>query len=302
MAMRGILLLCLVILGHISWAQQDPLYAQYLTNPMLFNPAYAGLNNSLNASLSFRNQWAGYSGSPSTVNFTSHIALVDNKVGIGGMVIRDVVGPTKNNEAQLLASYKIGLDKGNKYLLSFGMQAGVVSSVNNYSKLNLDDPNDPMFGQNTKFTWPNIGFGAIIQGEKFIAGVSVPRMLKSKSDDGGFLYNQHLYFFTSYVHYLGTRLRLKPSLLLRGVKGAPMSADVNFNINIDTKYTAGIFVRNFNSYGVLVQAWVREKFRLGYAFELPAGDTPGAQFTTHEITLGIRTAVLNIHDRSYAEF
>lgn len=300
--MRRLYFLLFIVAAHSASAQQDPLYAQYLTNPLLFNPAYAGLNNSLNASLSFRNQWAGYSGSPSTVNLNSHMSLVDNKVGLGGMLVRDVIGPTKNTEVHLTASYKIKLDQNNKYLLSFGMQAGVVSSANNYSKLHLDNPSDPAFAGNMNFTWPNIGFGAILTGEKFLVGVSVPRMLKAKNADGGFLYTQHLYLFTSYVHYLGTRLRLKPSLLLRGVQGVPLSADVNFNINIDTRYTAGIFVRNFNAYGVLAQIWFREKFRLGYAFELPSGQSVGPQFTSHEITLGIKTAVLNIHERSYSEF
>lgn len=302
MIMRKLYLLLFVVVAQNAFAQQDPLYAQYLTNPLLFNPAYAGLNNALNASLSFRNQWTGYEGNPQTANLNGHISLVDNKVGLGGMVIRDILGPTANNEAHLLASYKIKLDANNKYLLSFGMQAGVVNSTNNYSKLHLDNLSDPSFTQKMNFTWPNIGFGAILMGEKFLVGVSVPRMLKSKSTDGGVLYNQHFYFFTSYVHYLGTRLRLKPSLLLRGVQGAPLSADVNFNINIDTKYTAGVFVRNFNAYGVLAQAWFKDKFRLGYAVEFPSGKTAGASFTSHEITLGLKTAVLNSHDREFKEF
>lgn len=300
--MRKLYFLLLILAAHSASAQQDPLYAQYLTNPLLFNPAYAGLNNALNASLSFRNQWSGYPGSPTTVNLNSHLSLVENKVGLGGMIVRDVMGPTKNTEAHALASYKLKLDKDNRYLLSFGMQAGIVTSANNYSNLHLDSPSDPQFAPGMNFTWPNIGFGAILTGEKFLVGISVPRMLKGKNDDGGLLYNQHLYFFTSYVHYLGTRLRLKPSLLLRGVKNAPLSADVNFNINIDTKYSAGVFVRNFNTYGVLVHAWFRNKFRLGYAFELPAGKAIGPQFTSHEVTLGIKTAVLNIHERSYSEF
>ena len=300
--MRQFILFLFVVAAHNAFCQQDPLYAQYLTNPMLFNPAYAGMNNALNASLSFRNQWTGHDGNPQTVNLNGHMSLVENKVGLGGMILRDVIGPTKTTEAHVMAAYKINLDSRKKYLLSFGMQAGVVSSVNNYSRLRLDNPADPSFAQNLNFSWPNLGFGAILTGDKFLVGVSVPRMLKGKNPEGGLVYNQHIYLFTSYVHYMGTRLRLKPSLLLRGVKGAPISADVNFNINIDTKYTAGVFIRNFNSYGALVQLWLRDKFRLGYAFELPASQSVGTSFTSHEITLGIKTAVLKTHDRSYSEF
>src|ERR1051325_5249841 len=91
-----------VIFCSYSYAQQDPLYAQYLTNPMIFNPAYAGLNNSFNGSGSFRNQWAGFDGAPTTVNFNAHTSLVDNKVGVGAMVIKDKAGLLKNNEVELL--------------------------------------------------------------------------------------------------------------------------------------------------------------------------------------------------------
>ena len=60
--MKKLLLVCMAALGlsRTADAQIDPLYAQYLNNPMLINPAYAGLNNNLNIGVSFRKQWAGF--------------------------------------------------------------------------------------------------------------------------------------------------------------------------------------------------------------------------------------------------
>ncbi len=60
-------------------AQIDPLYAQYLNNPLVINPAYTGFNKEFNASASFRKQWAGFDGSPATMNFTAHTSLFDTK-------------------------------------------------------------------------------------------------------------------------------------------------------------------------------------------------------------------------------
>lgn len=290
-----------VLFSGYCYGQQDPLYSQYLTNPMIFNPAYVGLNNSFNGSVSYRNQWSGFGGAPSTVNFSTHSSFVDNKVGIGAMFISDKAGVLKNNEVEFLGSYKLNFDK---YTLSFGMQFGFMNSSYDYADVSLPNPNDPAFPTGeVKMNWPNVGVGAILKGEQFIVGLSVPRLTQAKvGESNSLVQSQHVYLYGAYVHYLGTRLRLKPSVLLRGTKGAPIAADLNFNVNIDTKYSAGIFLRNFKAYGVLLQAWVFDKFRFGYAFELPTGGSVGPQFTSHELTLAVRLALLNSHDRSYFEF
>ncbi|HZY78334.1 MAG TPA: PorP/SprF family type IX secretion system membrane protein [Cyclobacteriaceae bacterium] len=290
-----------LLFSGYCYGQQDPLYAQYLTNPMIFNPAYVGLNNSFNAAVSYRNQWAGFNGSPSTVNFSAHTSVVDNKVGLGAMFVTDKPGLVNNTELEFLGSYKLNLTK---YTLSFGMQLGYMNSTYRYFDVSLANPNDPVFPQtNTRYSWPNLGVGAILKGDQFIVGVSVPRMMKTKAGYTDFLIqSQHIYVYGAYVYYLGTRLRLKPSVLFRGVKGAPLSTDLNFNVNIDTKYSGGIFLRNFKSYGVLLQAWFFNKARVGYAFELPGGSSVGPQYVTNEITLAVRMGVFKFHDSSYTEF
>jgi type IX secretion system PorP/SprF family membrane protein len=259
------------------------------------------LNNAFNGAVSFRNQWAGFDGAPTTVNFSAHSSFVDNKVGLGAMVINDKSGVLKNNEVQLLGSYKLNFSK---YTVSFGMNFGFMNSTYQNSKAVIQNPDDPAFKDgDVKYSWPNIGVGAILKGEQFIVGLSVPRLTQAKEGSANFLVqSQHVYLYGAYVHYLGTRLRLKPSVLLRGTKGAPIAADLNFNVNIDTKYTGGVFLRNFKSYGVLLQAWVLDKFRFGYAFELPTGSSVGTQYTSHEITLAVKMALLNSHERSYSEF
>lgn len=283
------------------FSQQDPLYSQYLTNPLIFNPAYAGFNNSFNASLTYRNQWAGFDGSPRTLNANSHLSFADNKAGAGLIILQDKLGVTKTSELHAVGSYKLQLQK--EMVLTFGMQFGLVGFRNDYSQLNIDP--DPAFTQTEKSSKPNVGVGTILKANKFVVGLSIPRMLKTKFSAAGQdfqLYNQHYYLYGSYVHYYGTRLRLKPSILFRGIKGAPISTDLNFNVNIDTKYTVGAYSRNFRSYGLLMQAWFFEKYRVGYTFEVPTNKSVGAAFTSHEITLGIRTAILNGHDKSYNEF
>src|SRR3954467_2094592 len=116
--------------------QQDPIYAQYLNNPMIINPAYAGSNNMFNAGIQYRTQWAGLEGNPTTVNFNSHMSVYQNRVGLGLMVIQDKIGDTKNTEFSTAYAYRIPL---NDATLSFGMQAGFIRYTNDASALTIRD-------------------------------------------------------------------------------------------------------------------------------------------------------------------
>jgi hypothetical protein len=116
------------------------------------------------------------------------------------------------------------------------------------------------------------------------------------------LYNRNYYLMGSYVHYLSERIRLKPSVLLRGVKGAPVSADIAMNININGIHTAGVFTRNLNTYGILVQTLVSEQYRFGYAFELPTNKSIGNKFVTHEICFGVLLSAFSYHESSPGNF
>ncbi len=291
------------LIAAIAFGQQDPLYSQYINNPMVINPAYAGLNSNFNASVAYRNQWGGFEGNPKTFNFNSHVSLVDNKVGLGLLVVQDQIGGAKNTEVQGAFSYKLPLDDTKTF--SFGMQAGFINFRNNYSDLNLDDPTDEAFLQNENVSKPNLGAGAILKSDKFFFGVSIPRLLNTTLSQGGQdfqLYDRTLYVFGSYAYFINENIRFKPAVLLRAVKGSPISVDLNANFNFNEKYTAGVFTRNFNTYGVQLQAKLGDKLRFGYTFELPTNNSVGSAFTTHELFLGLTMPTFDFHDRSISTF
>lgn len=302
--MKSISTLVLLVVCFAAHAQQDPIYAQYLMNPMLINPSYAGINNNMQLNAGYRLQWMGLDASPKTFNLNGAVSIVNNKAGAGASLSQDRIGNTTITEFNGAFAYKLKL--ANNMVFSFGMQGGVLGFRTDNSSLNIRDDGDDAFPDGTTRTSTvNVGTGVTLMSDKFIVGLSVPRMLPSKINSGGQqfeLYNQHFYLFGSYVYNINERLRLKPSVLLRGVKGAPMSTDVALNLNVNMIHTAGIFVRNLNAYGVLLQTMLAEKFRIGYVFELPTKKSVGPQFTTHEITLGLRMGVFNFHERSLTNF
>ena len=102
--------LALVLCSLVSHAQQDPLSAQYLFNPFIFNPAYAGFSRDLTVLATNRKQWAGFNGSPVTMTVSGHIAMVENKMGLGLTILQDNIGINKTME--VMASYAYHVDLG----------------------------------------------------------------------------------------------------------------------------------------------------------------------------------------------
>jgi type IX secretion system PorP/SprF family membrane protein len=297
--MRKFLSLLIVLLGVslTSWSQTDPLYAQYLNNPLLINPAYSGLNNNLSGSATYRKQWAGFDGSPTTFNVNAHTSLRDNRMGVGLIILKDKAGVNSNTEVQATYAYRLDLE-GKK--LSFGLQGGMVNFRGNNDDLNPHDVGDPLFTGNQNITKASFGAGAILSSDKYLIGLSVPRMLNSKATIGGTeaqLYSQHFYLMGAYIIYFNEHIRFKPSVLLKGVKGSKLSTDLNFSANIDEKYMAGVFTRNLNTYGLMAQMKVGETLRFGYSFEVPSNNSVGAKFTSHEFMVGLNLAVFDFHDK-----
>ncbi len=301
--MRKLLPLVLLAISLPAMAQQDPIYSQYIMNPLVINPAYAGLPITLTLTGTYRIQWAGFEGQPNTFNLNGSTALVDNKVGVGFMFSHDQLGNTKNTEFNASFAYK--LDLGKDRVLSFGLQAGLLNYRIDNSDLNVFDEGDEAFMNNETGTTLTIGAGLILKAPDFLIGLSVPRMLPTKftAGDSEFeLYNQHYYLFGAYVFYLNEQIKFKPTALVRAVTGAPASVDVGANFIFNSAHTAGVFTRNFKTYGILLQTLYREKFRFGYVFELPTNKSVGANFTTHEISLGLRLSVFSFHDTTISNF
>ncbi|MEO1053032.1 MAG: type IX secretion system membrane protein PorP/SprF [Bacteroidota bacterium] len=296
---KGILIaVCLLpILSQSTYGQQDPLYAQYLNNPIVINPAYTGFNKLFNVTAQYRSQWGGFdNGSPQTALVSAHSSFFDNRAGAGLIIVHDQIGISRNTEVSLTYSYKIGIGD---YNISFGLQTGIINFRNDLTDLNPSDPTDELFLMNESTTQGNFGTGLIVSSEKLFFGLSIPRLVKNEielADINAVLRQRHFYVMMAYYMDLNLNVKFKPSILLRAVDGAPASVDYNVNFIVNRKYTIGLLTRNFDSYGLLMQFQLDEAYRFGYVFELPTGSSVGTNFTTHEITLGLDFALFDFQE------
>ncbi len=280
-----IILLITVLVVNLSVAQQDPHYTQYMYNMDVINPAYTSTNETTTLGLMARSQWVEIEGAPKTVTF-SFSTPVGRSVGLGLSVVHDEIGPVKENNVYLNFAYKIYLSQGRN--LSFGIKAGLTSlDVGFLNPLAGNDPLNVPINLNA----PNIGAGFFYYTNRFYAGLSAPNLLKTRhleknnnivttaSED------VHLFFTSGFVFDIDDNLKFKPSTMIRGVKGAPLSIDISSNLLVNDKVEFGLSHRLEDSISAMVGFFISDNFRIGYAYDHTLSLLGGYNSGSHEIML-----------------
>ena len=271
---KRILLAVLALVSLTANAQQDSQFTQYMYNTNTINPAYAGSRGALSIYGVHREQWVGLNGAPKTNVLSINTPIKNSKLGLGINFVNDQIGVMKDNTLSVDLSYTIDLDnRDNK--LSFGIKGSANLLDVAYSDLNLYNPNDPFLSGdiNNEFT-PNFGAGVYYHNEKAFVGLSVPNFLESdRYDDNVYATVQtrmHFYLMGGYVFDLNPNLKFKPALLLKGVDGAPLQADVTANFLISNKLTLGAAYRWDAAWSALAGFQVTDGLMIGYSYD---GDT-----------------------------
>lgn len=258
------------------FGQQDPQYTQYMYNMNVINPAYAGSRGTLSLGMLGRKQWTDIDGAPKTATFSAHAPVARN-VGGGLSVIADEIGPVKEQNVYADVSYTLQTSEEGR--LAFGLKGGVTfQNIDLLSIILPQDPNDPLFQDNMSNTYPNFGAGVYYYTDKFYVSFSVPNILKSthfeKSNGVITKASEEMhYFFTSgYVFQLSESLKLKPSVMFKGVSGAPVSVDMNANVLIYDRLELGASYRWDDSVSGLINFYVTRSFQMGYAYDYNVSD------------------------------
>lgn len=274
-----------------SYGQQDPQYTQYMYNMNIVNPAYAGSRGTLSLGLLGRSQWTNVNGGPKTMTFDAH-APVGKKVGMGLSIIADEIGPAKEQNIYGDFSYTVSTSQEGR--LAFGLKAGV--TLLNVNLLDVVLPqtatgDDPLFDENINDAFPNIGAGVYYYNDKFYAGFSVPNILKSEHLDKDNINTKaseevHYFLTAGYVFNLSSTTKLKPSFMVKGVTGAPISFDINANVLLYDRFELGASYRYEDSVSLLFNFGVTRSFRVGYAYDYTISDFSNSNTGgSHEVML-----------------
>lgn len=276
-----------MLIGLVSYAQQDAQYTQYMYNTINVNPAYAGSRGVLSIFGLYRTQWVGLDGAPQTGAFSVNSPIANSNLGVGLSFVNDRIGPTNENTISADLSYTIRTSE--TYKLSFGVK-GTANLFNlDPSKLNPQHTNDPLLQDLNNDLSPNVGAGVYLHSDKLYLGASVPNFFETKryDDNDVAVYKErmNMYFIGGYVFDLSPSLKFKPAFLTKLVEGAPLQLDVSGNFLINERLVLGAAWRWDAAVSAMAGFQITDGLFIGYGYDLETTKLANYNSGSHEIFL-----------------
>lgn len=300
MTSRFFTLFFLILAGR-TFGQQLPQYSTWLLNPYLYNPAAAGLDNSLVLNGIYRKQWIDLDGAPVSQHINAHLPVYFLHSGAGIKIDNDQIGAHQTTQALLTWDYQLELRKS---LFSFGLSAGYQQYSLDGSRLRAPqgDYNDPAFQHNDDYLplgrislgAPVIEFGVYYMSDHLEAGLSsqpvfVP-VLKEKSPGKFQLTPQNHYLVSAaYKLYVGDELLLKPGILVKS-DFAVTQSEISALACWKEKFYTIVAYRGFSDSSrdaAVLSAGIKinEKTTAIYAYDLPLSALKTTNRGSHELTV-----------------
>lgn len=247
-------LIALALVMSPIWmvAQQEAQFTQFVNNQLQFNPGYAGVRNTPSVRVQYRKQWIGFDGAPESKLVSFSAPLFKDKVGLGLTVSNTRVGIMDQWFTSMAYSYRIRLSE------NFHLYPGVQGTLKYYgidfsdkSVVTITD-NDPsiLAQMDTRKFYGNFGAGIYGTYKNTFFGVSVPHMYQntigfnlSPVDDIIAAERQHYYATAGSVIKLNNILQLRPAVLVKYVKNAPIDVDINMMFTYDYELSLGATYR-----------------------------------------------------------
>lgn len=273
-------------LSTIALAQQDPQFSQNMFNRLFVNPASAGSNEAICASLLYRAQWVSFDGAPKTGVLGVEAPLFNNKVGVGLTVLTDKIGFENTLQGKLAANYKFNVGSGK---LAIGVDFDYMQhEIDGKFKAPDQTANDPAIPKSSvSGSAFDLGSGLYFNSEKLYVGLSATHLLESEVDLDNFKkeYKRHFYGMIGYTIDLTPTVALKPMVFVKNVTDNT-TFDVNLNAHFNDRFWVGVSYRNEDAIVGLLGLNITEKLRLGYSYDFTTSDVKDYSDGTHEIMLG----------------
>ena len=283
-------------------AQQRFRRTSFPVNSFLINPAVAGTEPVTVFGSSYRHQWAGFDGAPTTTVFSAHSSF-PNQIG-GGIIVYndDMGGAVSQTGVELTGSYQLRLP--NSDAVSFGLSLQGTQFGFDSSDLNVWDQDDPALNGSLETTFGvDASTGMMIYGTDYFFGLAVSNLFQDKLGLIGVEndLNQHIRhyrFMGSYTTDVTNDMSVQTSGMLRLTEVTPAQIDIHSRVIYkfyQALYWGGLGVRMGDA--VTVSAGIEfASIGFSYSYDITTGDNLLSQHS-HEINL---TYIL-AHKRAFGQ-
>jgi len=277
------------LLSFCAFGQYNSLQSQYMFNPIALNPAATGSEEVMSAIGSFRAQWVGFTGAPTTESITLHAPLKDMNSSLGVQLYADQIGVDKRTTVNALYSYRISMNNSS---LRLGLSGGASFIQSNYSELQVAATDDDEIMGNTPIgVQPNFGIGAYYTAEKYFVSFSIPTLLGHRFEEYRFrsysdIKNYNFLLGAGYEFDLKNEMVVKPSILMKMKANNRIQFDLNAKLKLNERFDLGLSYRTEEAIIGMFEAKITNQFFAMYSYGMPISDIANYSMGSHE--LGIK--------------
>jgi type IX secretion system PorP/SprF family membrane protein len=280
------------VVSFSAFAQQYPWWSQYRNNQTLYNPAFCGTKRLVDIRINYRNQWTDFAGSPKTYALSLNSRLWKGRIGVGGFIFKDDIGPFNTINSSLTAAYHIKFSDSE---LSFGVQGNYMKTKFNGNEVTLRNQQDKAINQ---YATDNAGnfdgsFGLLYYNDRFHIGIGANNIASSKLE---FYKKDSLKkgIYTNVPHYnlsAGFNWADDPdftfenTILAVYVPGVPFSFDYTLRLHIKKQLIAGFSFRLNDAIALHLGYTIKDKFQISYSYDIVTSPLRKYQNGSHEISL-----------------
>ena len=308
-----IFITAMAALGTVS-AQQDPQFTQFMHSKLIYNPAYAGTNQSICFNTLYRQQWVSFPGAPKTLVFSFDMySQALGGIGFGLNFMNDQIGADKTMYVRGAFAKHFALGGDGNGILSLGLDAGILQKQINGNWIapqTLIDPSIPNNPQGAGGTGapnlnklvPDVGFGAyytipnkmyfgfsathltaaVLQGAQMTGSTSLT------SYDLTFQMARHFYIVGGYTFLMSNPDHaITPNVKIKS-DGASTQFDVNLTYELKKMAWFGLSWRMQDAIAPMLgyrQDLGKGTLKVGYSYDVTTSKIRGYSSGTHEIFL-----------------
>lgn len=270
----------------------------------MYNPAYAGVEGHAAIFIMYRDQWTNIDEAPQVSHASFHVPL-EGGIAIGGAAFNVTQGLLTTSAIKASASYLINIDR--THFLRFGMSLG--AGINSVNITEFDSPGDLAFenflDQSTFF----IGdVGVAYHFGHFNVGVSLPNLFsynpitQKEVADIEFSPTDNAILKMNYRGHINDDFAFEPHIIYRYSNVIPHQFEGVLIAHLyHIVWVGGAYRQDAGIIG-LAGAKIKEKFAVGFAYELGNSSISSDLGPTLELNLGYHLGTKKDHAEHVSSF
>lgn len=284
-----LILLIVILMPETLPGQMYNLPNQFQFNLLSVNPAYAGSDNAISATINYRNQWTGFDDAPKNSLLAIHSPLNGGRIGVGLQIENQSLGIYKTSNFVGNYAYRTAVKGGT---LALGLGFGVTVTSAKWNTLQAIHNHDLLLPVHpSSAVMPLFSFGMYYYSRKYYVGISLPSFLSYvEGEDGAYKPKNDIAAYNYFLNGgfnvdLNADFNFRTSALIGYRSGYSTQIYLNSMLGYKEKVWVGLGYRTRNVIFGMLQCQLNYQLRLAYSYDFSYGGLGEYLNGSHEIGL-----------------